>query len=161
MMTGVEHPYAYISEPLTGQSEVEAIKGFCRRVAWVCRLNGVSAYLPFEATDPKANPDVSPSAVYYQDTSMTISSDLCVFVVPETDPESVGLGMEMGYADLFGIPAIVVQHEGKKFDAGVQNMIDNNVELGRWKVLPFSGFDDENVLGELFETIGNMQFAVR
>ncbi len=84
----VQPNQVYVSEPLTGQPDIEAIKAFCRRIASVCERCGLSPYLPFDVTDPIKNAEVTPQEVARADIAQTVGSELCIFVLPSSPPES-------------------------------------------------------------------------
>ena len=145
----VQPNQVYVSEPLTGQPDVEAIKAFCRRVAFVCKRHGLSPYLPFDATDPIKDAEVTPQEVARADITQTVGSKLCIFVLPSSPPESIGVGIEMGLADDRAIPSIVVRQKGKNWDPIVEGMIESNVEKGIWRAIEMLNFEDSTVLDNL------------
>lgn len=145
----VQPNQVYVSEPLTGQSDIEAIKTFCRRIASVCERCGFFPYLPFDVTDPIKNAEITPQEVARADIAQTVGSELCIFVLPSSPPESVGVGIEMGLADNRAIPSIVVKQKGKNWGPKVEGMIQSNVEKGIWGVIEMLNFDDSAALDKL------------
>lgn len=145
----VEGKTIYISEPLTGRPDIKEIKEFCRSIAAVCSGLGLTPYLPFDATDPIANPDVSPAQVFETDKRLTQSAAGAVFVIPSGTPESLGVGMEMTFAMTANVPAVVVVDKKAKLDRFVEGMIKENEARGLWARVLMSGLDDRRVLGRI------------
>ncbi len=142
----------YISEPLTGRSDIEEIKVFCRKVAGVCVGLGLKPYLPFEATDPIANPDVTPAQVFETDKRLTQAAAGAVFVIPQGSPQSLGVGMEMVFATTARVPAIVVIDQSEQLDGFVEGMIQENEDLKLWHRVFMRGLND----GRIIESIESM-----
>lgn len=146
----------YISEPLTGQPNVEEIKNLCRRIATVCREFGFNPYLPFDATDPTANPDVSAQNVYLTDKRETTRARLCVFVIPKSPPDSLGVGSEMAWTENVNNPAIVMVEKGKVFEPVTQRLIAGMGEQGLWKVVVMDSLDDEEAIRRFRGNVAQM-----
>jgi len=106
-----EHgPYAYISQPLTGRPDVEAIKLACKKIAAVLPAYGLFAYLPFEHSDPILHSDIPNTEIYLADQSLTRGSALAIFYLPPGNSESFGVGGEMAFAESAQLPIIIMRY---------------------------------------------------
>lgn len=54
--------------------------------------------------------------------------DKCDLVVAETSQPSTGLGIELGWADLFGIPIICVYEQGSVTSSSLKAVSENFIE---------------------------------
>ena len=79
--------------------------------------------MPHLNTDPIANPDLSPREVFETDKHQVTNSDL---VIAYLGYPSFGVGMELAYAEVNAIPAILMYEKGKKisrFPRGIPTVI--------------------------------------
>ncbi len=114
---------AYISGALTGVEDPVSIKAFYEAIGSLCRDFGLQAYVPHLNTDPIANPDLSPQKVFEIDKYQVTNSDLIVAYI---GCPSIGVGMEIAYADVAKIPIILlyeVDRSVSRFPRGVPNAI--------------------------------------
>ncbi len=113
----------YISGALTGIEKPTEIKAFYEAIALITEEIGFQAYVPHVNTDPINNPDVTPRQVYETDKNQVISSDL---VIAYIGYPSLGVGMELAYAEINSIPIILVYEKGKaisRFPRGIPTVI--------------------------------------
>lgn len=113
----------YISGALTGIEKPTEIKAFYEAIALTTEKIGFQAYVPHVNTDPINNPDVTPRQVYETDKNQVISSDL---VIAYIGYPSLGVGMELAYAETNSIPIILVYEKGKvisRFPCGIPTVI--------------------------------------
>lgn len=114
---------AYISGALTGISDPQPVKSLYELLAATCKSMGISAYVPHLATDPVTHAHVTPQQVYETDKTQVCQADL---VIAYLGYPSFGVGMELAYADLKGIPIILLYEHGKqvsRFPRGIPNVI--------------------------------------
>lgn len=111
---------AYVSGALTGIPNPEEIKAFYEAIGDLCRQQGLEAYIPHQAgTDPIKNPAVTPSQVYKVDKAHVTESDL---VVAYVGLPSLGVGAELGWAEAYNIPVILLAERGKKISRMILGM---------------------------------------
>lgn len=143
-------PYAYISEPLTGRPDIEAIKAFCNRIADVCHAAGIYPYLPFKHTDPVKDADVSPQTVFAVDKRLTVGADVDIFYLPGPGQGSFGVGSELVFAATARRPMAVLMRKGTVLDNFEQGFLDVEVRAAnRGPVIEFSNEDEGRALEEL------------
>lgn len=114
---------AYISGPLTGVKHVATLKTFYENLGAVCNEIGYTAYIPHLHTDPEKRPDIPPSQVYKVDKERVLSSSL---VVAYVGIPSIGVGMELAYADSVGIPIVLIYERDRtvsRFPRGIPKVI--------------------------------------
>lgn len=113
----------YISGALTGIDKPIEVKAFYEAIALLCQKMEFEAYVPHLFTDPINNPDVSPYEVFKNDKHQVSKSDL---VIAYLGSPSLGVGMELAYADTNNIPVILLYEEGKhisRFPRGIPSVI--------------------------------------
>src|SRR5690242_3993200 len=122
----------YISGPLTGISNLsgsEQLKSFYEAIALECHELGLAPYLPHQnETDPEENPDLPPREVYELDKLAVINAEL---VIAYVGLASIGVGMELGWADAWGIPVILLYEKGKtisRLPRGIPDVIEIEFE---------------------------------
>ncbi|NHM28159.1 XRE family transcriptional regulator [Desulfofundulus sp. TPOSR] len=123
----------YISGALTGLQNPEKIKNFYERIAKVCQEKGLQVYLPHLNTDPEKNPDITPQEVFERDKQQVIASDLLIAYI---GVPSLGVGMELAYAENSHIPIILLYERGKvisRFPRGIPVIMSEII---------FNDFDD-------------------
>lgn len=143
-------PYAYISEPLTGRPDIEAIKTYCYQIAAICRASGIYPYLPFQHTDPVRDADVSPQTVFAVDKQLTVGADVDIFYLPGPGQGSFGVGSELVFAANAKKPMVVLMREGTVLDNFERGFLD--VEMGaanRGPVIEVSNEDEGRAFEEL------------
>ena len=113
----------YISGALTGIENSAAIKAFYETLGSLCEEIGFEAYVPHINTDPINNPDISPREVFETDKNQVSASDLVIAYVGYS---SLGVGMELAYAETNSIPIILLYEKGKeisRFPRGIPTVI--------------------------------------
>ncbi|MCL1467753.1 nucleoside 2-deoxyribosyltransferase [Argonema galeatum] len=123
MMNTISIGKVYISGPLTGIEQPAEIKAFYEAIALVGEEMGFQAYVPHVNTDPINNPDVTPRQVFETDKNQVSASDLVIAYVGHP---SLGVGMELAYAETNSIPIILVYEKGKvisRFPRGIPTVI--------------------------------------
>lgn len=113
----------YISGPLTSVNSVESIKEFYESIGCVCGEFGLNAYIPHLNTDPVNNPEITPFEVYQTDKSRVLASDLVIAYIGHP---SIGVGMELAYADIAEIPVVLLYEQNRvisRFPRGLPNKI--------------------------------------
>lgn len=114
---------AYISGALSNLANPDEVKGFYEAIAEVCSRYGLTPHVPHLYTDPVANPDISPREVFENDKSLVMSSDL---VIAYVGIPSIGVGMELAYADISGRATILLYEQGRyvsRFPRGMPNLV--------------------------------------
>jgi len=150
------NPYAYISEPLTGRSDIKAIKAFCYRIADVCCSTGIYPYLPFEHTDPVKDADVSPATVFSLDKQLTVGASVAIFYLPGPGQGSFGVGSELVFAATARKPMAILIRTGTTLDKFEQGFLDVEVREGkRGPIIEFSNDDETRALGELAQFLSS------
>lgn len=113
----------YISGALTGINNQDLIKNFYEAIAKLCQNIGLQAYVPHLNTDPVKHPFVTPEEVFKTDKNQVIKSNL---VIAYVGYPSLGVGMELAYAEANNIPVILLYEEQKnisRFPRGIPNKI--------------------------------------
>lgn len=109
----------YISGALTNAPNLKELRSFYEDIGALCRELAMEPYLPHKFSDPELNPDLSPRQVYEQDKKRVLSSDL---VIAYVGVPSLGVGMEIAYADEHDIPVILVYPEGARVSRLVRGL---------------------------------------
>jgi 2'-deoxynucleoside 5'-phosphate N-hydrolase len=134
----------YISGALTGIKEPLKIKSFYESIGSVCSELGLYPYVPHLKTDPIKNPDISPSLVFETDKHEVSQSDL---VIAYIGFPSLGVGMELAYAEMHKIPVILlyeVNSHISRFPRGIPTIISE---------IQFRSYEDAlNLLRESLES---------
>ena len=113
---------AYISGALTDVESISSVRKFYEDIGDTCRKVGLSPYIPHLNTDPIINPDITPVQVFKTDKKEVITSDL---VIAYVGYPSIGVGMEIAYAESNNIPVILLYESGKtisRFPRGIPNL---------------------------------------
>lgn len=113
----------YVSGALTGVANPIEIKTFYEAIGSLCRDLGLQAYVPHLNTDPINNPDVTPQQVFEIDKRQVSSADL---VIAYLGYPSLGVGMELAYAETQNIPIILLYEQEKqvsRFPRGIPTAI--------------------------------------
>jgi len=113
----------YVSGALTGVDDSEFLKAFYEAIGSLCRELSLEAYIPHLITDPCTNPDVTPRKVFETDKYQISQSNL---VVAYVGFPSLGVGMELAYAEVKDIPIILLYEQGKnisRFPRGIPTVI--------------------------------------
>jgi len=97
----------YVSGALTGVSDLAELKCFYEAIAEACREQGLKPYVPHLHTEPGT--DHSPQQVFWTDKTTVLESGL---VLAYMGHPSFGVGMEVAYAEEYGIPVIFLYREG-------------------------------------------------
>ncbi|HVR88872.1 MAG TPA: hypothetical protein VHG53_04925 [Candidatus Limnocylindria bacterium] len=98
-------PVGYISGALTAVGDGGRMRVFYELLAEIASDCGLDPYLPHQATDPVANPDLDPRSVYEIDRGHVSRSAL---VIAYAGSPSFGVGIEVEMAREQGIPVILV-----------------------------------------------------
>ncbi|MEB3281763.1 MAG: hypothetical protein VKK42_22855 [Lyngbya sp.] len=118
-----ENKKVYISGALTGVENIDEIKEFYSRIGSLSETLGLLAYIPHLNTDPILHPDVSVQQVFDTDKYKVSTSD---FVIAYVGIPSIGVGMELAYADMNSIPIILIYEQEKqisRFPRGIPSVI--------------------------------------
>ncbi|MEB3359870.1 MAG: DUF4406 domain-containing protein [Synechococcales bacterium] len=113
----------YISGALTGINALKELQVFYESLAHLCEELGALVYVPHKVTDPVNNPETSPSSVFEIDKKQVTRSDLLIAYVGYP---SLGVGMELAYAEMNCIPIILLYEKGKKisrFPRGIPTIV--------------------------------------
>jgi len=113
----------YISGALTGVENLIEIKSFYESIALLCEETGFLAYVPHLITDPISHPDVTPRSVFETDKHQVSQANL---VIAYIGFPSLGVGMELAYAETNAIPIILLYEQGKhisRFPRGIPTVI--------------------------------------
>jgi len=132
----------YVSGALTGIEPISSVRDFYENIGNTCRKIGLSPYIPHINTDPIINSDVTPVEVFKIDKKEVITSDL---VIAYIGYPSLGVGMEIAYAEVNNIPIILLYESSKivsRFPRGVPNL---------YSEIKFDNF--EEALGKLSVTL--------
>lgn len=100
----------YISGALTNTKRAEELKGFYEALAALCSKLGLEPYVPHLVTDPSMHPNVAPRDVFDTDKNQILRSALVLAYVGEP---SLGVGMEIAYAETASVPVIILYEKGK------------------------------------------------
>ncbi len=136
----------YVSGVLTGVENLAALKFFYEVIGSLCKEMGLQGYVPHLHTDPTQNPEVTARQVFEIDKREVSTSDL---VIAYIGFPSLGVGMELAYAETNGIPIILLYERSKhvsRFPRGIPTVISkiqfNDYEdalnqlksvLGQWR----------------------------
>jgi hypothetical protein len=134
----------YISGALTNVSNPDETKKFYEEIGQLCIRFGNHPYVPHLHTDPIKNADVTPDEVYKTDKSKVVTSDLLIAYI---GIPSLGVGMELAYAEERNIPIILMYEKNKpisRFPRGIPAVI---------KEISFSNFSEGLSLLEEFITV--------
>ncbi len=101
----------YVSGALTNVPDLDSLKNLYEAIGDLCRQASIDAYVPHLKTDPVKNPDVTPEEVYRTDKEQVVTSDL---VVAYVGIPSLGVGMELAYADTLDIPVVLLYEKGAR-----------------------------------------------
>jgi nucleoside 2-deoxyribosyltransferase len=115
--------YLYISGALTGIPNAESVKNFYEAIGLLCQDLNFKVYVPHLNTDPIRNPDLTPSYVFKTDKTKVIHADL---VIAYLGYPSVGVGMELAYAEERAIPIILLYEKDRqisRFPRGIPTVI--------------------------------------
>ncbi len=113
----------YLSGALTGIDEPEKIRSFYEDIGLLCRRLNLDPYIPHTVSDPIVNHDLDPKRVFEIDKQRVKQSDL---VVAYLGLPSLGVGMELAYAECYAIPIIILYESGKpvsRFARGIPTII--------------------------------------
>jgi nucleoside 2-deoxyribosyltransferase len=113
----------YISGALTGIENPAITKAFYEAVGSLIEEMEFQVYIPHINTDPIHNPDVSPRQVFETDKHQVSASDL---VIAYVGYPSLGVGMELAYAEINAIPIILLYERDKeisRFPRGIPTVI--------------------------------------
>lgn len=153
----IPNPYVYVSEPLTGRSDLEDIKTFCRRIAWVCEDAGLYPYLPFERSDPIANREITSQEVFAADKALTQAARAVVFYLPGDPSGSFGVGGEMAFASLANRPMAMMIREGTTLSPSERGFVDVEViEMKRGPVIVFDSESETAALASLAQFLKSL-----
>ncbi len=104
-------PKTYISGALTDATHPEELKRFYETLGRLCSHLGLAPYVPHLVTDPQTHPEVPPREVFETDKTQVLSSSLVIAYVGQP---SLGVGMEIAYAETANIPIILLYEKGKE-----------------------------------------------
>lgn len=123
----------YMSGALTGIENPTAVKAFYETIGLACQKLGLQAYVPHIATDPTQHPDVTPRQVFETDKHQVSQADL---VIAYLGVPSLGVGMELAYAEMNATPIILLYEESRRisrFPRGIPTVISE---------IQFSDYED-------------------
>lgn len=113
----------YISGALTGIANPTRTTAFYEAIGTLCKEMGLGAYVPHLNTDPIRNPGITPREVFQTDKHRVSTSDLLIAYV---GMPSLGVGMEIAYAEEMGTPIILLYEKGQRisrFPRGIPTVI--------------------------------------
>lgn len=113
----------YVSGALTNVRTPKKIKRFYEDIGKICTEVGFGVYLPHQESDPVRNPDLTPEEVFYIDKKEVLSCDLLIAYVGYP---AIGVGMELAYAEIEGIPIILLSEKDRsisRFPRGIPSLI--------------------------------------
>ncbi|MBW4665215.1 MAG: nucleoside 2-deoxyribosyltransferase [Chroococcus sp. CMT-3BRIN-NPC107] len=113
----------YISGALTGIEELVEIKAFYEAIGALCKKIEMQAYVPHLNTDPINHPNVTPRQVFELDKYQVSQSDLVIAYIGFA---SLGVGMELAYADTNSTPIVLLYEKNKhisRFPRGIPSTI--------------------------------------
>jgi len=113
---------AYISGALTSVESISSVRKFYEDIGDTCKKVGLNPYIPHINTDPIINSDITPSEVFKIDKEKVVASDL---VIAYIGYPSLGVGMEIAYAEINNIPVILLYESCKtvsRFPRGIPNL---------------------------------------
>jgi len=114
----------YISGALTSVPDPTRIKAFYEAIGDVCHKVGFDVYLPHLNSDPQKHPDLTPRQVFELDKNKVCASDL---VTAYVGIPSLGVGMELAYAESAGIPIILLCEQEtriSRFPLGIPTLVE-------------------------------------
>lgn len=100
----------YVSGPLTQLPRHDRRKLFYESIGKLCFELGLSPYLPHLKSDPEGHPELSARDVYQIDKEQVLGSDVIIAYVGDS---SLGVGMEIGWADCSKIPTVLLYQENR------------------------------------------------
>ncbi len=135
---------AYLASALTSltREQRDDFEALSQVAESVCEGLEIELYQPRTATDPIANPDVSPEDVFKRDRERVLSSDLVIHVA---DYASTGAGQELNFALEALIPMIIIA----RGDTQVSRMVSGIPAVK----LTITYHDLEELRGELRERL--------
>ena len=110
---------AYISGALTDVTNLGEVRAFYEAIGRVCVEVGLTPYVPHKHIDPELNPDVTPQTVFETDRAQVVSSKLLIACV---GVRSLGVGMELAYAETHHIPIILLYQENQRISKMVRGI---------------------------------------
>lgn len=113
----------YLSGALTGIEKPEKVRKFYEDIGLLCRRLNLTPYIPHTVSDPIFNHKLDPREVFEIDKQRVKQSDL---VVAYLGLPSLGVGMELAYAECHAIPIIILYESGKpvsRFARGIPTII--------------------------------------
>lgn len=147
---------AYVSGALTHVENRVAAKAFYEAIGSLCEEIGFQAYVPHRhGTDPDQNLNVSHRQVFDIDKYQVSASDL---VVAYVGSPSLGVGMELAYAEMNSIPIILLYEKGRRlsrFARGIRTIVSE---------IQFNDYEDalaqlKSVLRQWAVTVYTDEFA--
>ncbi|AFY46385.1 hypothetical protein Nos7524_0473 [Nostoc sp. PCC 7524] len=109
----------YVSGALTGINNLDSVKEFYVTIGLLSEKMGFQTYIPHLKTDPIQHPDISPCTVFETDKHQVTESDLVIAYIGYA---SLGVGMELAYAETYAIPIILLYEKDKvisRFPRGI------------------------------------------
>lgn len=131
---------AYISGALTHAPNLEELRRFYEAIGQICIECGIEPYIPHKHSDPVINGDLSPQEVHLRDKSSVISADL---LIAYAGVPSLGVGMEIAYADDHNVPVLLLYPK----DQTVSRMVRGLAEGKLLAEIAFTNID--NALSQL------------
>ncbi len=122
----------YISGALTGIDNLDSVKDFYIAIGLLCEEIEFQSYVPHLKTDPINHPHISPRQVFENDKYQVSESDLVIAYVGYA---SLGVGMELAYAETNAIPIILLYERGKvisRFPRGIPTLF-SEIEFQDYK----------------------------
>lgn len=107
----VSRRVAYISGPLHASKRPTESRQLYEHIADICRRHGVTPIIPHLMNDALSNPGLDPVAVYENDTSMLLGSDV---LIAHVGAPSSGVGAEVAIAIEAGIPIIALRRSDEE-----------------------------------------------
>lgn len=157
----VPQPHAYISEPLTGRPDIEAIKAYCHQIATVCEEAGLYPYLPFMHSDPILHKDVTAREIFDADKAMTQGAAAVVFYLPGDPAGSFGVGGEMVFAAAANRPMAMMIRQPTTLSAFERGFIDIEVtEARRGPVIEFDSNTEAQALASLAQFLQRLPKSI-
>jgi nucleoside 2-deoxyribosyltransferase len=102
----------YVSGALTDVPNAVITKKFYEKIGKLCQEKGFEAYVPHvNGTDPIENPNLTPNDVFETDYYHVSTADM---VIAYVGAPSLGVGIELGWAHLLGIPTALLYEEDKR-----------------------------------------------
>ncbi|QIR39214.1 XRE family transcriptional regulator [Tolypothrix sp. PCC 7910] len=123
----------YISGALTGIDKLTEIRAFYESIGSICEEVEFQAYVPHLNTDPILHAQITPQEVFEIDKNHVIQADL---VIAYIGYPSLGVGMELAYAEMKAIPIILLYEIGKeisRFPRGIPTVFSE---------IKFSDYED-------------------